>query len=1083
MTDPTTLRDLLRSFPFIADQPEPVVDILLKGADLLRYRMGQPVCRPQQSPGSMLFLLKGSCRSVVLARRLPHGVATLQKLGPGALLAWSSLSSGRCFETLIASTECVMLAVPYASIEEAMRLHPPLAQRVRQSVSAAELFSVLDAYLERFPRQLGTEVVKAAAELTERVRVVEVSSRQLQQLGLAGVRRQLPDSDIWLVSAGDLALGEPLDASTQLPDLPENVAPAPLRLLGLQPELLEAQLQQTASASGPDPQTADASLQERLFRQWQLHEAEQRRQQAIADGRAVDETELLPDPDAAAEDLTREAPQLPRAETTTADRADERLPPSAYPHVAGRGPLDSSIAAYRMLADHLGLPFRKELFRRVFGDQVKRHGEVSLALCGAVAESIGLHTQLLQVGAEAVRRLEPPLLLRWGDGLAIVYRSDPSGLVLGIPAAVNTRLSWDEFTEQWGDEGELLTLKVTDRTPKRKFGFAWFLPALQQHRSVLIEVLLASFFVQLFGLVNPLLIQQVIDKAIINASPDAMGLFGLLLVVFALFEGLLLCLRTFLFVDTTNRIDLDLGTRIIDHLLRLPLSYFDRRPVGEVSNRISEMEKIRGFLTGTALTTVLDAFFALLYVVVMLLYSWKLTILSLAVVPVLVGVVFFVSPLVRQQLQKRAVASARTQSHLVEVLSSMMTVKAQNIELRSRWKWQDYYTDYVAEGFDNTLLSTTAGSLNGFLNKLSSLLVIWGGAYMVLDGELTLGELIAFRIIAGYVTGPLLRMTTVWQSVQETALSLERLSDVIDHPEEAPEDNSKRINMASIEGKIEFRDIDFRYQPSSPLLLKKLNLSLDKGQFIAVVGMSGSGKSTLTKLLTRLYAPEKGMVLIDDIDISKVELYSLRRQIGVVPQDTVLFDGSVEENIALTNPEASSEEVIEAARVACAHDFIMALPAGYSNQVGERGSGLSGGQRQRVAIARTILQRPNLLIMDEATSALDYQTERVVCDNLMKALRGNTVLFITHRLSSITGADKIVVMGDGVVLEVGSHDELMRNRGPYFALFRQQGRSSPEGSPVSVASTTAPEYSSATAPSAALPAPPTGFDDGGGAPL
>ena len=296
----------------------------------------------------------------------------------------------------------------------------------------------------------------------------------------------------------------------------------------------------------------------------------------------------------------------------------------------------------------------------------------------------------------------------------------------------------------------------------------------------------------------------------------------------------------------------------------------------------------------------------------------------------------------RQQLQRRAVASARTQSHLVEILSSMMTV-AQNIELRSRWKWQDYYTDYIAEGFDNTLLSTTAGSLNGFLNKLSSLLVIWGGAYMVLDGDLTLGELIAFRIIAGYVTGPLLRMTTVWQSVQETALSLERLSDVIDHPVEALEDNSKRINMSSIDGKIEFRDINFRYQPSAPLLLDNLNLILEKGKFVAVVGMSGSGKSTLTKLY-KTYSPEKGMVLIDDIDISKVELYSLRRQIGVVPQDTVLFDGTVEENISLTNPEASSEEVIEAARIACAHDFIMGLPAGYSNQVGERGTGLSGGK-------------------------------------------------------------------------------------------------------------------------------------------
>jgi ATP-binding cassette subfamily B protein len=550
--------------------------------------------------------------------------------------------------------------------------------------------------------------------------------------------------------------------------------------------------------------------------------------------------------------------------------------------------------------------------------------------------------------------------------------------------------------------------------------------------------------VQLFGLVNPLLIQQVIDKVIINNSPSALGVLGLLLVVFALFEGLLLCLRTFLFVDTTNRIDLALGTQIIDHLLRLPLSYFDRRSVGEVSSRIGELEKVRAFLTGTALTTILDAIFAVLYIVVMLIYSWQLTLFTLAVIPVLVVLTLSVSPMVRDQLQSRALANARTQSHLVEVLSSMMTVKAQNIELRCRWKWQDLYSDYVAEGFDNTLLSTTAGSISSFLNKLSGLIVIWAGASLVLQGSLSLGELIAFRIIAGYVTGPLLRMTSIWQSVQETALSLERLSDVIDNPQEAAIDNASRMVMPAIDGEIEFRGIQFRYQPSSPLLLHGLTLTIPRGQFVAIVGASGSGKSTLTKLVARLYQPEQGCVLIDGIDISKVELYSLRRQIGIVPQDTVLFDGSIEENITLTQPDASPEEMVEAARIAAAHDFIMALPAGYATQVGERGSNLSGGQRQRIAIARTILQKPRLLIMDEATSALDYQTERMVSDNLMAALRGCTVLFITHRLSSIVRADRIVCMGNGAVLEVGSHDELMRQRGAYYALYRQQGRSEGE---------------------------------------
>lgn len=1036
------MKGLLKAFPFLNDQPDKIIDFLSIEAKLLKYKLGQPLCRPAQPPGYVFFLLQGQCRSVVMSKRLVKGVATLQKFGPGSAIGWTPISCGGCKETLIASTNCVVAAISYAAMQKVMNANPPLNKRIINSVNPSELFDVLDKYLDQFPQQLGKEVIKAATQLSDNTAVVNISKQQWEILGLKGILEKLPQDRLWLVSSGIFNIGQRVAFDMQ--SLSSDQPITDQRYLGIPLNSLQSILKPPVNKSPLDqqPKSSEVSLEQQLFEKWQLHESQIRAERRKEEASNLDpwlETKSEND------DVAEEAPQLPQPKRESVD--DDSFDLDSYPYVKGVGPLESSIAVFKMLAELLGLPFRKELFRRVFSDQVQRHGEVSLALCGAVAESIGLHTQLLDVASQSVPRLEPPCLIKWGNGLAIIYASNTKEIILGIPASSNIKISWDEFALQWGESGEILTLKATDKTPKRKFGFSWFLPALQQHRSVLIEVLLASFFVQLFGLINPLLIQQVIDKAIINSSPDAMGVLGLLLVVFAIFEGLLLCLRTFLFVDTTNRIDLDLGTRIIDHLLRLPLSYFDRRPVGEVSSRVSEMEKIRGFLTGTALTTVLDAFFALLYIIVMLIYSIQLTFLALVSIPIMAFLTFLTAPIVRKQLQRRAIANARTQSHLVEVLSSMITVKAQNIELRSRWKWQDFYTDYVAEGFDNTLVSTVSSSLNGFLSKLSSLLVIWGGAYLVLDGSLTLGELIAFRIIAGYVTAPLLRMTSVWQSIQEVALSLERLSDVIDHPQEAPEDNSKRINMSTIQGKLDFRDIEFRYQQSSPLLLKGLNLEIPRGAFVAVVGLSGSGKSTLTKLLTRLYDAEKGTVLIDDIDISKVELYSLRRQIGVVPQETILFDGSVEDNISLTTPEASTEDVINAAKIACAHDFIMDLPAGYSNQVGERGSGLSGGQRQRVAIARTILQKPNLLIMDEATSALDYQTERVVCDNLMNALVDKTCLFITHRLSSITGADLIVVMGDGIVLEIGNHDQLISNRGPYYALFLQQGRSSDSSSP------------------------------------
>jgi subfamily B ATP-binding cassette protein HlyB/CyaB len=998
MTDPIQLEQLLRCFPLLADLPAEILARLARQAQLVRVEQGQALCRAGQASTSVFFLVEGTARSVAFSPRLPSGVQTLQRLHPGAVLGLTGLDSGRCWETLMASTDLVLVAAPLEALREAINASDALGQRVHATVGPEELFGVLEAHFKDDPRPLSRTLVKATVELAK-------ATLAHAWPGPNGHPPALDPDRLWLIADGGEAPGTAWDP----------LHSGPSRLLGIPQDRLAALLEPEGDASrrAPSGLQGDAA---RLEACWQQNRSD------------LDPRQLPLAP-------------TPPASGPEEDMDPDRRPASAYPWVRGVGPLDSPIAAFRMLSDHLGLPFRRELLKRVFGDQVQRHGEASLALAGAVAESIGLQTQLLALRAEALGQLTAPLLVRWGNGLAVIYRSDRRHLVLGIPASGNVEMTPAEFREQWGESGEVLTLRVNELTPRRRFSFRWFLPALKTHRTALVEVLLASFFVQLFGLANPLLIQQVIDKVIINQSPGALGMLGLLLLVFAVFEGLLLCLRTFLFVDTTNRIDLSLGTQIIDHLFRLPLGYFDRRPVGEVSSRIAELEKVRGFLTGTALTTILDAVFSILYIGVMLIYSWQLTLLTLSVIPLLVILILTVSPIVRFRLQNRAIANAKTLSHLVEVLSSMLTVKAQNIELRSRWKWQDLYTDYISEGFDTTLLETTANTISGFLNKLSGLIVIWAGAMQVMNGTMTLGALIAFRIIAGYVTGPLLRMTSIWQSVQETALSLERLSDVIDHPQEAPDDNSRRLIMPPIRGDIRFENIHFRYMPSSPLLLKGLNLDIPHGEFVAIVGASGSGKSTLTKLLARLYTPEQGVVFLDGMDIAKVELYSLRRQIGIVPQDTVLFEGSVEENITLTNPDAETEEVIAAARVADAHDFIMALPAAYTTQVGERGSNLSGGQRQRIAIARTILQRPRLLIMDEATSALDYQTERVVSENLMATLKGCTVLFITHRLTSIVNADRIVCMGNGAVLEVGRHPDLMARRGAYYALFHQQNRS------------------------------------------
>ena len=709
---------------------------------------------------------------------------------------------------------------------------------------------------------------------------------------------------------------------------------------------------------------------------------------------------------------------------------------------SGPSSVEEAVACFRTIGHLLNLPIKTDLLRRVFSEQVSQDdGTISLQLAAAIGESLGLQSQLLDLPCHLLKRLQVPALVHLSHNeLAVILDISDTKLLIARPQSGIQSLSHDQFQILVEDEGSfpVLLLRTTHRTPQKRFGLSWFLPSIARNKKPLIEVLVASLFVQLFQLMNPLIVQQIIDKVIGQNGMSTLPVLAVLLFSFSTFENVLTAVRTNLFIETTNRIDLSLGEQVIDHLLRLPLSYFDKRPVGELSSRLSELEQIRSFLTGTALTVVLDSVFSIIYIVVMIFYSWILTIVALIVAPLLALLTFSTSPVIRKQIRTKAELNAKTQNHLVEILTGIQTVKAQNFELKARWRWKQSYSKYVAESFKNAVTSTTTNGLSQFLNQSSTLSILCVGAYLVLEGQLTLGQLIAFRIISGYVTGPLLRLSNLYQNFQQTSIALERLADIVDTPQESTEIDRKNIPLPLISGGVRYENISFRFGKSGPLQLSQVNIDIPAGEFVAIVGQSGSGKSTLTKLLPRLYEPLSGRILVDETDISKVELYSLRRQIGIVPQDSLLFEGSVQDNISLSNPEATSEEVISAAKIASAHEFIMGLPQGYASSVGERGGGLSGGQRQRIAIARTVLQNPRLLIMDEATSALDYETERMVSLNLMEHFRGRTVLFITHRLSSIIHADRIILMYMGQVEEQGTHAELMQMRGRYYALFRQQ---------------------------------------------
>ena len=962
--------------------PEELEKILQHGTKL-SYRLGKRLCDRSLIPNQVLIILEGQARLVGVEQFKP---ITVGKLSAGAFVGLASmLRAGGC-EQVSAASELVALAIPDYEILNLYGRNSSFRRWCNTTVFPAEVWALAEE-LVRQSAQTHANTLAVFSSLLSHCRVF-TRNDQLSELNPGDECR------IGSYNVPGRQFGEPLQPDESIPDCQPPLSP---RILVV-PAVVHQELLHKQTNAGDSADTIHAAGQG-------LPEA------AISAG---------PLPMASNSDLGRYAG------------------PAKFKLVSGEGPLQESLACVQMLATSLDVPFRRDTVEKVIRDALRRDLKPSLQLFGGLASMMGLHATGVVVPSGMAGRLQTPALVPWKGGFAVLKRSNSEGLLVASPVEGWVTLPMSEVEEMFPDGISMLLADRVSSTPEQTFDLSWFLPVLKRYRGVLLQVLVASFVVQLFSLANPLLIQVIIDKVINQRSLDTLQILGGALVVVTLLEGVLGSLRTFLFTETSNRIDSRLGAEVIDHLLRLPLGYFDRRPVGELASRISELEKIREFLTGQGLTAVLDAAFSVIYVAVMLLYSWLLTLIALAVLPIQIGLTLVGSPLFRRQTRDVAQNNARTQSHLVEVLGGIQTVKAQNVEMVSRWKWQELYSTYIARTFEKSLTGTALSQSSQILQKLSQLLVLWVGASLVLEGKLSLGQLIAFRIISGYVTQPLLRLSNIWQNVQELKVSFERLADVIDTPQESNDKDAAKIPLPSIDGVVAFESLNFRFTAGAPLVLKNINLTIPAGTFVGVVGQSGSGKSTLMKLLPRLYSPEEGRILVDGYDIDKVELYSLRRQIGIVPQDPLLFSGSVSDNIALTDPEASSEAIVKAARIACAHDFVMGLPSGYSTDVGERGSGLSGGQRQRIAIARTLLSNPKMLVMDEATSALDYDTERRVCENLRTNLKGCTVFFITHRLSTIRSADLIVMMHEGTVAEQGSHSELMAKRGRYYALYRQQ---------------------------------------------
>lgn len=639
--------------------------------------------------------------------------------------------------------------------------------------------------------------------------------------------------------------------------------------------------------------------------------------------------------------------------------------------------------------------------------------------------------------SEKLIKMTFPAIMNTNEGYVLILKSDGERcLVITEDNNLPHVITIDKLTEIWDGKIMLFVPRMMQNKDV-KFGFKWFIPTIIKYKTPLLEVLAAAFIMQVLGLLSPLITQSVIDKVLVHNSLSTLDVLAIGLLLIAVFETILSVARNYVFTHTASKIDVILSCRLFNHLFRLPLRYFETRRVGDTVARVRELENIRRFLTGVPMTTLLDSLFIIVYIVVMIFYSPKLTLVTLASIPILVLISALVTPILKSRLDEKFNCGAESQSYLVEAVTGVQTIKSFAIEPSAQKKWEGLLANYTKAGFKTSILSGNSGAAAQFVQKVFDLLILWIGARLVIDGKLTVGQLVAFRMLSGRVSGPVLRLVQMWQDFQQTSISVQRLGDIFNTKPEPTMDNSK-TRLPEIKGDIRFDKVSFRYRADGAEVIKNMSFGIRPNTVVGIVGRSGSGKSTISKLVQRLYVPESGKILIDGVDLALADPNWLRTQIGVVLQENFLFNASIRENIALQNPAASMEEIISAAKVAGAHEFILELSEGYDTMVGEKGTGLSGGQKQRIAIARALLTDPKILIFDEATSALDYESESIIQQNLKEICKGRTVLIIAHRLSTLKDADLIMVVERGQVAEYGTKEKLIESKGLYYHLLSQQ---------------------------------------------
>jgi subfamily B ATP-binding cassette protein HlyB/CyaB len=701
-------------------------------------------------------------------------------------------------------------------------------------------------------------------------------------------------------------------------------------------------------------------------------------------------------------------------------------------------PVDSGLQALCGVSAYYRIPANpSELRRRLpLGDQLADFSDLVRA-----AQLLGLRARWVRkLGRQRLGGLPAPSLVRLRGGGIQVYggKTPDKRHRLVDPITREFRdLTLDEFYKAVEPQALLIARKLGGAgIDPSVFSLRWFLPSIWRYRKPLAHVVIASFFVQMFALVTPLFFQVVIDKVLSHKGYDTLFVLVGGLAAIGIFDVVLQYLRSYTLSHTTNRIDVELGQRLFSHLFHLPMSYFETRAAGQTVARMRELETIRSFLTGHGLFSAIDLFFTIVFLAVLIAYSWKLSLIVLFSIPLYLLIAALVRPPLREKIKEKFNRGAESQQMLVECIVGVQTIKASAIEPAMQMQWEEKLAAYVRSSFDAGLLGAGGQSAIQYVTKLANAALLLFGAKAVIDGDLSVGELVAFNMIAGQVAQPILRLSQFWADFQQVQISIDRLGDILNaHPETQ---NVSTGDLPPIRGSIVLRNVTFRYQPGAPDVLKSVSLTIQPGEVIGIVGYSGSGKSTLTKLIQRFYAPSEGQVLIDSVDVNLARPAWLRSQIGVVLQDNLLFNRSIHDNIAIANSSLGRAQVMDVARLSGADEFITKLPGGYDTLIEERGTNLSGGQRQRIAIARALAGDPPILILDEATSALDYESERVIQQNMREIVKGRTVIIIAHRLQALRLCSRIVAMHEGRIVEAGSHRELLEADGLYARLWALQ---------------------------------------------